>query len=100
MPAEELSRMRETKLGKQPNLSGSAEFSIVFSPGKVESVRYVSGPESFKALTDMLASASYQVEFPAGSTARLVRRVVVSCFPASGCSAVLLPVSTTRIGQF
>ncbi len=100
MPVEELSRMRATKFGKQAGLSGSAEFSVVFVPGNVESVRYISGDESFKSLTVKLRSVGYQVEFPTASTAKLVRRVMVSCYPSSGCSAVLLPVSTAKIGQF
>jgi tetratricopeptide (TPR) repeat protein len=100
MPEEELRRMRETKLGNQADLLGSAEFSIVFASGKVESVRYVSGNESLKSLSEKLAGADYQVEFPSGSTAKIVRRVTVSCYLSVGCKALMLPPSRTRIGQF
>ena len=90
-PSEQLSQMRTAKFGKLPNLSGSAEFTIVFAPGKVESVEYVSGEQSLKDLAQKIKTARYQVEFPEGSQARILRRVNVGCFPASGCMAVLVP---------
>ncbi len=96
---EQLSQMRATKFGKQPNLSGSAEFTIVFAPGKVESVKYVSGEQSLQALTDKIKAAHYQVEFPTGSQARILRRAELSCFPTSGCMAVLLPTDRARIRE-
>jgi tetratricopeptide (TPR) repeat protein/transglutaminase-like putative cysteine protease len=91
--SEQLSEMRTAKFGKQPKLSGSAEFTIVFSPGRVESVDYVSGEESLEDLTDQLKAAHFQVEFPAGSQGKILRRVELSCSSISGCMAVLLPVS-------
>jgi tetratricopeptide (TPR) repeat protein/transglutaminase-like putative cysteine protease len=90
-PAEELSQMRASHLGKLPNLSGSAEFSIVFAPGRVESVAYLRGEESLESLTDKLKASHYQVEFPAGSKAKLFRRAQLSCTPSAGCMAVLVP---------
>ena len=66
--------MRAIKLGKQPNLSGTAEFSIGFALGQVESIEYVSGEESLESLTDKLKAAHYQVGFPTGSKAKILRR--------------------------
>ncbi len=94
--SEQLSLMRTTKFGKLPDLSGSAEFTIVFAPGKVESVEYLSGEESLKALTEKIKTAHYQVEFPAGSQAKLLRRAELSCFPLSGCMAVLMPTDKAQ----
>jgi hypothetical protein len=91
--AEQLTQMRTAKFGKLPDASGSAEFTIVFAPGRVESVEYVSGAESLKDLTDKIRAAHYPVEFPVGSQAKLLRRAELSCFPASGCMAVLIPTS-------
>jgi len=92
-PSDQLSQMRTAKFGQQPKVSGSAEFTIVFSPGRVESVDYVSGEESLEDLTDQLKAAHFEVEFPAGSQARILRRAELSCFPTSGCMAVLIPVN-------
>jgi tetratricopeptide (TPR) repeat protein/transglutaminase-like putative cysteine protease len=95
--SEQLSQMRTSKFGKIPTASGSAEFTIVFVPGRVESVKYVRGEESLKDLTDKIKAAHYQVEFPAGSQAKLLRRAELSCFPASGCMVVLIP--TSKVAQ-
>jgi tetratricopeptide (TPR) repeat protein/transglutaminase-like putative cysteine protease len=89
-PAEELSRMRTVKLGKLSGFAGSGEFSIIFTPGKVEAARYVSGEPGLKPLTEKLTAAKYPVEFPEGSTARIVRRAMVMCTSVSGCDVVLL----------
>jgi hypothetical protein len=60
-------------------------------------VKYVRGEESLKDLTDKIKAAHYQVEFPAGSQAKLLRRAELSCFPASGCMVVLIP--TSKVAQ-
>jgi len=90
-PGDELSQMRAVHLGKMPNFSGSAEFSIVFSPGRVESVEYLRGEESLEDLSAKLKAAHYQVEFPEGSKAKILRRAQLSCTPSAGCMAVLVP---------
>ncbi len=99
MPSEQLSQMRTAKFGKLPNLSGSAEFAIVFAPGKIESVEYVNGEESLKSLTGKLKTVHYQIEFPAGSKAKILRRAQLSCTPAAGCMAVLMSPSNAQFGQ-
>lgn len=98
-PGEELSHMRATKLGKILEKSGSAEFSIVFAPGKVESARFVSGEESLESLTDQMKAAHYLVEFPTGSKAKILRRAELSCTPSAGCIVVLLPPDRGRAAQ-
>jgi hypothetical protein len=88
--------MRATHLGRMPNLSGSAEFSIVFAPGRVESVEYLRGEESLEELAGKLRTSHYQVEFPEGSTAKIMRRAQLSCTPSAGCMAVLVPPESAR----
>ncbi len=88
---EQLQLIRTAKFGKIPNLSGSAVFSIVFAQGKIESVTFMSGEKSLKALTEKLKAAHYQLEFPEGSQAKLLRLAQLGCYPASGCMAVLIP---------
>jgi hypothetical protein len=70
---------------------GSAEFSIVFVPGRVESAEYLREEDSLEALTDKLKAAHYQVEFPDGSKAKIFRRAQLSCTPSAGCMVVLVP---------
>jgi tetratricopeptide (TPR) repeat protein/transglutaminase-like putative cysteine protease len=90
-PTDELSQMRTTHLGKMPKLTGSAEFSVVFVPGRVESVEYLRGENSLTALADNLKASKYQVEFPSDSKGKLYRRAILSCTPSAGCVAVLMP---------
>ncbi len=97
--SEQLSLMRTAKFGKIPDLKGTAEFKIVFAPGKIESVEYVSGDESLKALEEKIKAAHYEVEFPSGSQARLLRRAELSCFPLSGCMAVMMPTDKAQPRQ-
>jgi tetratricopeptide (TPR) repeat protein/transglutaminase-like putative cysteine protease len=96
-PGEQLSQMRSVSLGKQSNVSGSAEFKIVFAPGKIDSVDFLSGEDSVRALSDKLKSAHFQLEFPGGSQAKIAERVLVSCYPTSGCTAVLMPPDTGSV---
>jgi tetratricopeptide (TPR) repeat protein/transglutaminase-like putative cysteine protease len=88
-PDEELSRMRKTRIDVQGAPSASAEFSIVFSPAKVEAVRYVNGAEEIKKISQKLAAANYGVAFPSGSSAVIVRRATVVCTRNSYCDVVL-----------
>jgi len=99
-PFEELGQMRAVRLGKLPGVMGSAEFSILFAPEKIESVQYLSGNESLKTLTEKLKSSHYQVEFPTGSKAKLLRRIELSCTPTVGCMAVLVPPDRRGPGQY
>jgi Flp pilus assembly protein TadD len=86
----ELSELRTVKL--KPLISGSAtaEFFLLFSPGpKVEDVKFISGSENLKTAVQALSAAKYQVTFPEGSSAHLVRRAILMCSSVSGCNTVL-----------
>jgi tetratricopeptide (TPR) repeat protein len=87
----ELSQLRSVKLKRLNAGSSSAEFFLLFSPGpKVEDVQFISGSEKLKSAADALSDAKFQVSFPQGSSARLVRRAMLTCSSVSGCEAVLL----------
>lgn len=88
-PQEELSRMRKIRVAIPSAPSASAEVSIVFTPASITAVHYVSGDEAIKKVFDKLQTAKYNVAFPSGSNAVIVRRATVMCTRASGCDVVL-----------
>jgi tetratricopeptide (TPR) repeat protein/transglutaminase-like putative cysteine protease len=88
-PAEELSRARTFQLSKQSAAKGSATFSIVFSPGKIESVKFISGDEHLKSMTQQIASSKLRADFPDSTPARLTRRGVLVC-GGTGCDFTFL----------
>jgi hypothetical protein len=94
----ELSRIRSIKLPTRLKSSGSATFSLVISPGKIEEVRHVSGDSSLKSVISAIKSAKPTEEFPAGSTAKLVRRGLLFCGPYS-CNLVMLLPNTVNSVQ-
>jgi tetratricopeptide (TPR) repeat protein len=99
-PGEELSRMRTVTLSSAPHDQANATFTIVFSPGKVDDVKYVSGSESLKAMSTQIPSAKFKVEFPDAGPARLFRRGMLVCGKVTGCSVVLLlPNDVYQVGQ-
>lgn len=89
-PSEELTEMRVSHLSLQ-KASGSAEFGLVFTPGRVESVEYLRGEESLDSIRDKLRTARYAVELPADSKAKIYRRAQVGCTPPTGCVVTMLP---------
>jgi tetratricopeptide (TPR) repeat protein len=91
-PTEELSRIRELKLGKIPGLLGSAGFDLAFSSGGPTAVVFESGDAKMKAISAKLAAAKFQVAVPADSKGILVRHVTVYCGQYAGCDAVLAPL--------
>jgi hypothetical protein len=95
----ELSQLRSVKLKRLVPGSATAEFFLLFSPGpKVEGVEFISGSEKLKPAAKVLSATSFQVAFPEGSSARLVRRAIVMCSDVSGCTAVhALP---SELGEF
>jgi len=87
---DELSKLRTVKLKHLVPGSAKAEFFLLFSPGpKFEEVEFVSGSEELKSASQALAEAKFQIAFPEGSSAHLVRRALVMCSSISGCVAVL-----------
>ena len=97
-PAEQLSRMRTIKVSTAgaAHEFGTATFSIVFSPGKVENVTYVSGAEGLKSMASRMSTAKFNVEFPDAGPVRMTRRGILSC-GSLGCDFVLLLPDRTSV---
>jgi hypothetical protein len=93
----ELSQLRSVKLKRLVPGSATAEFFLLFSPGpKLEDVQFISGSEKLRSLGQVLSEAKFEVAFPVGSSARLVRRAIVMCSNIVGCEAVLLTPDTVN----
>jgi Flp pilus assembly protein TadD/transglutaminase-like putative cysteine protease len=84
-PAEQLRATREVKVSNDGKVSGTAEFTVVFKPGKVESAEFSSGDRDLEKLSVKLAAARYPLEFPPGSNAILVLHVGVKCHGTAEC---------------
>jgi len=89
-PAEQLRYSREVKLGNEGKLVGSAQFTVTFKPGKVESAEFDSGDGDLEVLAPKLKAAHYPIEFPPDSDAILVMHVSVRCKVTEGCVGSLV----------
>jgi tetratricopeptide (TPR) repeat protein len=89
---EELSQLRDTKFSHQSGPYGSAEFDLTFTPGKAPVAVFASGDAKMKEVFARLEAAKFQVEFPVGSNAILVRHATVYCGQYAPCDAVLTPL--------
>lgn len=88
----ELSQLRVAKLKRLVPGQATAEFFLLFKPGpKIEAVKFISGSEKLRSAGTALEAANFQVAFPEGSSARLLRRALLMCTDVSGCEAVLFP---------
>jgi tetratricopeptide (TPR) repeat protein len=90
--AEELSRLRDTKFSHQSGPYGSAEFDLIFTPGKPAVAVFASGDARMKEVSARIEAAKFQVEFPVGSNAILVRHATVYCGQYAPCDAVMTPL--------
>jgi tetratricopeptide (TPR) repeat protein len=90
-PSDELLDKRRAHVTKSSHLTGSCDFEMIFAPGKVESVHYLSGTTELKDVGDQLQETKFETLFPAGSGARIFRRVTVTCSSTSGCNAEMVP---------
>jgi len=94
---DELSRLRSAKLKRLVSGSATAEFFLLFSPGPtLKDTAFISGDKKLKSAGGALTDSNFQVPFPTGSSARLVRRAIVMCSPVSGCEAVVYTPSTVH----
>lgn len=59
--------------------TGTADFFLLVSPGKVEQAKFVRGEESLRTFTDTLKSVSVPMKFPPASPGHVVRRVRLTC---------------------
>ena len=96
--SEELSHLRTVAIPATGTKPGSADFFILFSPKQVEDVQFLHGDESLKTFAPALKTARYDVPFPAGLSAKIVRRGILYCSEAlKDCQfTLLLPENTKR----
>lgn len=88
---DEMGRMRTTKVARLVPGPANAEFFILLAPGpKVEDVKFISGSETLRKANKTLASTVFDLSFPSGSDARILRRGILGCYPSTGCSVVML----------
>ncbi len=59
--------------------TGTADFFLLVSPGKVEQVKFVRGEESLRTFSDSLKNINVSLKFPPGSQVHVVRRVRLTC---------------------
>jgi tetratricopeptide (TPR) repeat protein/transglutaminase-like putative cysteine protease len=88
-----LQDLRTMKLPRMASGDASAEFFILFAAGpKVVDVKFVSGSEQLRDATKVLAAAHFNVPFPDGSPAQILRRGLLSCEPkVPQCLFVFIP---------
>jgi len=88
----QLAQLVSIKLSSSSNMSGSAEFTLVFDgSSKPDRAVYRTGASDLRNAEQELISASYPVQFPDQSSLKIIRRGKVSC-TVSGCSLSLRPV--------
>ena len=93
----ELSGLRTVKLKRLVTGSAEADFFVLFAPGpKIEALEFVSGSQKLRSAGQALSSANFQVTFPEGSSAKLVRRGILMCSDISGCQAVLFTPKSVK----
>jgi len=96
-PAEQLRLSRQVKLNNETKLFGSANFKVVFKPGKVDRAEFESGDGDLDVLTTKLKAAHYPIVFPSESDAILLMHVSVSCHATEPCVASLInPLPPSR----
>ncbi len=96
-PGDQLTNDRTVKLARIVPGTVQADFFLLFGPGpKVEDAEFVSGSDELKPAIEVLSSTTFQVVFPKGSTARILRRAMLMCTEVTGCSAVLYPLNSVR----
>ncbi len=98
---EELPAHRTIKLTNTSKLEGKTECFLLLVGGQgsemtVDDVKFVSGDEKLKVLTDALRAARYYQTVPDGTTVRILRRGTLSCTAAADCSLLLALPSDVR----
>ena len=92
---EDLSNMRTVNVGSGPKDAASAEFFVLLKPSGngavVDGVKFISGDEKLKVLSDGLRNAKYNLTFPDDAPVKILRRGVASCSKVDGkCMFVMM----------
>jgi tetratricopeptide (TPR) repeat protein len=91
----DLQTLRTVKMGKIAPVSGTADFFVVLASSRagamVEAVKFISGEEKLKPLTETLKSAKFDFTFPDDVPTKILRRGILSCTKNSGeCEFVMM----------
>ena len=88
-----LQDLRSKTFPKFSSAHGSAEFFILFdSDSKYTRAAFISGSEDMRTATKVLEQLKFDVSFPKGSSATILRRGVLDCEPeAPNCMFVFAP---------
>jgi hypothetical protein len=88
---EALAKERSVSIPGKGQPDRTADFVVLLSsPSTVESVRFVGGNESFRSFGDAIQKTSFGSLFPTDVPAKLLRRGILACAPAGGCTFTLL----------
>ncbi|MDQ1387383.1 MAG: ubiquitin-conjugating enzyme [Acidobacteriaceae bacterium] len=91
---EELNLMRTVQLPTITATNASADFDVLLvANGKIEKANFSSGSEALRSAGKELENARSGEAFPPASTARLIRRGVLSCSSYTGCNFVFYPLT-------
>ncbi|AXC15179.1 Transglutaminase-like enzyme [Acidisarcina polymorpha] len=93
----ELGHLQSIQISLPTKKAGSADLFVLFSPGHVEEVQFLHGEEALRPSTALLKKGAFDVPFPPGSGARIVRRGILSCSDVSkACQFTMLPPESVR----
>lgn len=86
---DQLAAITDIKVGDVGPDKMQGNIALVFSPGKVDAVKVLSGDDQLKGAVQKLSSGNYDVLFPDSTPTKLVRRGTVSC-KTTGCIVELM----------
>jgi hypothetical protein len=90
---EELTSMRTVRLPTITKTGASADFDVLLTvSGKIEKANFLVGSDALRSAGKTLESAQFEESFPPSSTARLVRKGILSCSSYTGCTFVFYPL--------
>ena len=91
---EELTSMRTVRLPTITKTDAYADFDILLAvSGKIEKANFLRGSDVLRSAGKTLENAQFKEPFPPTSTARLVRKGILSCSSYTGCNFVFFPLS-------
>lgn len=93
-PREELTSMRTVRLPDITKTDANADFDVLLAgSGRIEKANFLHGSDVLRGAGKTLESAKFEEPFPPTSTARLVRKGILSCSSYTGCNFVFYPLS-------
>jgi Flp pilus assembly protein TadD/transglutaminase-like putative cysteine protease len=98
----ELVARRTAALDAAGPAGGTADFFVLFNhDGAVESVRFITGDERLRGMSDSVRAAKYMIMFPDDTPAKVLRRGTVTCSSAGACTIVMrLPAEAQALQQY